>query len=102
MIKLSDQDAAQTATILEQLAATIRESSEVPSTIFQINATSVRIELKVTQSAGIVYNCGNCRGFRRGQGVASYCDDPRSPRKDQVVKDTARPCQSYERVANGE
>jgi len=102
VLKLRDTDKTQVANALEGLAATIRETGEVPSTSFQINTTGVRIELKLVQLAGIVYNCGNCRGFRRGQGVVGYCDDPRSPRTDQVTEAEYRPCQSYERVTNGE
>lgn len=101
VIKLSNQDAEQVATVLEQLAATVRELNEVPSTSFQVNTSNVRIELKIIQRAESIHNCGNCRAFRRGQGAVGYCDDPRSPRKSQVVQEDARPCQSYERVHNG-
>ena len=103
MIKLTTPDAEQVAAVLEALAETIRESNEVPSTPFQVNTTDFRIELRLIQSASVVVvdKCGNCRGYRRGQGSVAYCNDPRSSRKDRIVKEDARPCQSYERVTNG-
>jgi hypothetical protein len=102
MIRLKPEDAKALATALTGLAATVTELHEIPSTPFQINTSSFRIELKVIQSAQLVYTCGNCRGYRRGQGSVSYCDDPRSLRTGTVVLPGAKPCQCYERVHNGE
>ena len=101
MIRLKDHDAQQVATALEGLASTIRQTNEVPASSFQVNTEGVRMELKVIPNASTVHSCGTCRGFRRGQGVVGYCDDPRSPRKDTVVPPESKPCQSYERVHNG-
>ena len=101
MMKLSGLDAERVAVVLEGLAEVIRQRGEVPTIPFQINATDLRIELKLIQSASGLRQCGNCRGFRRGQGVVSYCDDSRSPRKNQIVAEGASPCQSYERVRDG-
>ena len=98
MIRLKDHDAQQVATALEGLATTIRDTKEVPASSFQVNTTGVLMELKVVLNADTIYNCGNCRGFRRGQGVVGYCDDPRSPRNSMVVASDAKPCQCYERV----
>jgi len=101
VIKLSSQDAEQVAAVLEGLAVTVRETGEVPWVPFQVDTADLRIELKIIERAESAHNCGNCRGYRRGQGIVSYCDDLISLRKGQVVKEAARPCQSYERVTNG-